>query len=83
MEIILWNVAQSLVLSIKKREKIAGLWEKETSYPEDRGSPTVTAMSSWINLLKLTSVQPCPWAGYTRYLLLTSEKVAPSPLEQP
>jgi len=33
----------------KKREKIAGLWEKETSYPEDRGSPTVAATSSWVN----------------------------------
>lgn len=52
------------VIYFKKGEKIAGLWEKETSYPEDRGSPTVTAMSSWVNLSKLTSVQPCTWAGY-------------------
>lgn len=58
----------SAICKKKKREKIAGLWEKETNYPEDRGSPTVTAMSSWVNLSKLTSEQPCPWAGYTRYL---------------
>lgn len=61
---------------------IAGLWEKETSYPEDRGSPRATAMSPWVNLSKLTSMQPCPCEGYTRYLLLIPENLFPSPLEQ-
>lgn len=45
MEMILWNTVQNLVLSMKKKE-IAELWEKESSYPEDRGSPTVTVMST-------------------------------------
>lgn len=64
----------------KIREKIPGLWEKETSYPEDRRSPTVTPTSSWVNPSRLTSVQACTWAGDTRHLLLTPAKLFPSPL---